>query len=111
MYLISHWCFLFAAGIAAVGGIKAVGEWARNFVLGLHAPLLQSFIVSRGPDISPVHLLISKLAKTTGNGVTPTISLCSWVPWSVHGTIVPGRRQYWTLGSWYHINSPVTNND
>ena len=38
-------------GIAAVGDIAAVGEWARNFVLGLHAPLLQSFIVSRGLDI------------------------------------------------------------
>ena len=42
----THWCFFFAAGIAAVGGITAVGEWARNFVLGLRAPLLQSLIVA-----------------------------------------------------------------
>ena len=46
MYLISHWCLLFAAGITGVGGITAVGERARNFVLGLRAPLLQSLIVA-----------------------------------------------------------------
>ena len=30
VYRTSHWCFFFAAGIAAVGGITAVVEWARN---------------------------------------------------------------------------------
>ena len=44
-------------GIAAVGDIAAVGEWARNFVLGLHAPLLQSFIVAY--YLSPLVYLIS----------------------------------------------------
>ena len=47
MSLISHWCFLFAAGITAVGGIAAVGERSRNFVLGFRAPLLQSLIVAQ----------------------------------------------------------------
>ena len=46
VYLISHWCLLFAAGITAVGGITVVGERAREFVLGLRAPLLQSLIVA-----------------------------------------------------------------
>ena len=36
----------FAAGIAGVGGIAAVGEWARNSVFGFRAPLSQSFAVA-----------------------------------------------------------------
>ena len=48
----------FAAGIAAVGGIKTVGECARNFLLGLHAGriLYFSFLFRKQHILAPLSI-------------------------------------------------------